>query len=271
VARSPTVPGMLRRILTALTFAALGAAGGAWLGWLPAAGVPTEQRARDIVAAAVPDTQAEFVDRFDVAFGYEQDYDYTPGFVTVTINYPEYEDVDLAVRAYEGFGRMGWTTSDTDRGGGFTAVGEGQWLLAYDAAWCGLEHPQACGAPLSSGPYAALSFRFQPAAPWPTMPLTVAGWLAGLAAGWSLGGRKGPDPLLCWPGLLLMLPATVSVTRMATTTDHEPTWTPLMLPPLAALTVVGGLLLVVALLAGRGRGDAPAAGGSAGASRSSGG
>jgi hypothetical protein len=258
---------MLRRLLTAITIGALGAAAGAWLGWCSAGDLPTDQQARAIVAAAVPDAQAEFVDRFDVRFGHH-DGIYTGGFVTVTINYPETGESDLAVRAHDGFDRMGWATADTDWGGGFEAEGDGLRLLVYGAAWCGPGQQRSCGFRLSSGPYPALAFRFQRDAPWPAMPLTVAGWLAGLVAGWSLGGRAR-FRWLCWAGLVLMLPGTIAVTAAAASPGGEPDWAGLTYGAFGILTLMGGLLLVVALLAGRGRGDAPAAEGSAGASRSS--
>ncbi|BEL03567.1 hypothetical protein Q0Z83_017580 [Actinoplanes sichuanensis] len=174
---------MIRAILVALTVAAL-TVSAARSGWLWLVDLPSEQQARAILAAAVPDQQAPIVDRFDPTFG--------AGHVTVTINYPDDAmESDLGDRAEQGFRRMGWTTSD-DADGDLVAAGAGLSVRVYRAALCGPRDPGECGAEIvSSTPEAALAFRFEVHVRW--APLTVAGLLAGLAAGWTLR-KRGDAP-----------------------------------------------------------------------------
>lgn len=267
---------MLRRILTALTVAALGAAAGAWLGWRDPAPLPSDEQARALVTAAASGPVAPFVERFDAIFGYRYpgdqllgSDDYGAGFAVVTINNPPAGYAALVTRSREGFEGLGWETADGPFGdGGFVARRDGLKVTTYGAHACGPDDVESCGSPRSEGPYPALAFEIERTRPPLAVPLTVTGWLLGLVAGWLLA-LVGPDRRLWWHALSLLAPATVMVTAFAVVPGDDPVWEGymyLMLRPLAAL---GALLLVVALVAGRGRSDAPAAGGPAGASRSS--
>ncbi|MEU8664653.1 hypothetical protein [Actinoplanes philippinensis] len=233
------------RMLLALTVAAVAAAAGSAAGWLFAADLPTDRQARALVAAAVPDQQAAIVNRFDVSFGYENGR-YTPGFVTVTINYPDSAaDSDLAIRVEQGFERMGWAVSNAGDGSGFEeSVGDGLSMRLINAAYCEPREPQWCGSEIGgSGPFPALALRFQPAAPWPVVPLSVVAWFAGLVAGWRLGGRSR----LRWlggSGLVLMLPAVVAVTAGTVRPGNEPAWASLMDRQFGVLALAGAILLV---------------------------
>ncbi|PRX22552.1 hypothetical protein CLV67_10479 [Actinoplanes italicus] len=255
----------------ALTVAALGASAGAWLGWRSPADLPADQQARALVAAAVADPSAEFVERFDAVFGYQYDGspilggdDYMPGFAVVTVNVGAGGFEALAGRARAGFERAGWSTGDSPYGdGGFVARRDGLYLTAYGAVACVPADVEACGSQLSGGTFGGLGIQFERDRPALAVPLSAAGWLAGLLAGWFVPARRGP---LMWSGLVLAVPATLAVTATALVPENDPVWDGYMFLPFRPLALIGALLILAALV--RGHGDAPAAGGSAGASRS---
>ncbi|MEU4620651.1 hypothetical protein AB0G04_11825 [Actinoplanes sp. NPDC023801] len=262
---------MIRRILSALTVAALGAAAGAWLGWRSPVALLTDQEARALVAAAVPDVPAEFVERSDAVFGYPYGAgwflggEYLPGFAVVTVNVGADGFEALSGRARDGFERTGWSTTGSPYGdGGFVARRDGLLLTAYGAVACLPEDREACGSQLSGGRFGGLAVQFERDRPAPALPLSVAGWLTGLLAGWFVPARSGA---LWWTGMSLTLPATAVVTLTTAAPGNDPVWEPYMGELTRPLTLAGGLLLMAALV--RAHGDAPAAGGSAGASRSS--
>jgi hypothetical protein len=301
---------MIRRILLALTVAALGASAGAWLGWRSPADLPSDQQARALVAAAVADPSAEFVERFDAIFGYQYDGnwlyggdDYRPGYAVVTVNVGADGFTALADRARAGFERAGWSTGESGYAdGGFAARRDGLYVTGYAAVACVPADVEACGSQLSGGTFGGLAIQFERDRPALAVPLSAVGWLAGLLAGWFLPVRRGP---LWWSGLVLTFPATLAVTTTALVPENDPVWDGYMfilfrLPALAGAILLGASLLGKsgaslpgkggaslpgkggasllgksgASLPGKGgasllgTSDAPAAGGSAGASRS---
>lgn len=248
---------MLRRILTALTVAALGAAAGAWLAWRDPAALPTDEQARALVTAATSETPEAYVERFDAIFGYAYPEDrllgsdeYQAGFAVVTIN-TKGEYAALVTRSRGGFDALGWRTADDPAGGGgFVARLDGLKVTTYGAHPCTPDDAQSCGAPRSSGPYPALAFAFERTRPPLAVALTVTGWLLGLAAGWLLAAI-GPDRRLWWHGLTLTAPASIMVTAFALAPGDDAVWEGYMYLLLRPLAATGALLLAVALVKGR--------------------
>jgi hypothetical protein len=262
---------MIRRILMALTVAALGASAGAWLGWRSPVGLPSDRQARALVAEAVADPSAEFVERFDVVFGYEYELnpllggdEYRPGFAVVTVNVGADGFAGLAGRARAGFERAGWSSGDSPyEDGGFVARRDGLILTAYGAEACAPVDIEACGSQRGGGTFGGLGIQFERDRPALAVPLSAAGWLAGLLAGWFAPVRRGG---LMWGGLVLAFPATLAVTATALVPENDPVWDGYMFILFRPPAMIGALLILAALF--RENGDAPAAGGSAGASRS---
>ncbi|WP_093621075.1 hypothetical protein [Actinoplanes philippinensis] len=113
------MPGILRRILTALTVAALGAALGGSRAWRSPGDLLTDEQARALVATATDDVPAAFVERFDAVFGYRYPEDRLwgsdddgPGFAVVTINTPTEGYAVLVTRSRGGFEELGWRAAD---------------------------------------------------------------------------------------------------------------------------------------------------------------
>ncbi|WP_433789059.1 hypothetical protein [Actinoplanes sp. CA-252034] len=253
---------MIRKILFALTVAALGAAAGAWLGWRPPAGLPSDERARALIAAATPDPSAAFVERFDAVFGYRYpgdrllgSDDYGPGFAVVTINTPPQGYAALVTRARRGFEALDWRTADSPYGdGGFEARHDDLKLTAYGAHACTPDDVESCGSQPASGPYLALAFQIERTRPPLAWPFSAIGWLLGLAAG-GLLGRRSPDNRLWRCGLALTLPATAMVTAAAVMPGDDPVWEGYMYLLLRPLAAVGAVSLLVAVVAERLRRD----------------
>ncbi|BEL03566.1 hypothetical protein Q0Z83_017570 [Actinoplanes sichuanensis] len=249
---------MLRRILTALTVAALGAATGAWLAWRSPADLPTDEQARALVTAATSEVPAAFVERFDEIFGhpYPEDQllggdEYQAGFAVVTINTPPEGYAALVTRSRRGLESLGWRTADDPAGdGGFVARRDGLKVTTYGAHACTPDDVESCGSPRSSGPYPAIAFAFERTRPPLAVALTVTGWLLGLGAGWLLA-MLAPDRRLWWHGLTLTAPATMMVTAFALVPGDDPVWEGYMYLLLRPLAAAGAVLLTVALVKGR--------------------
>ncbi|GIE80692.1 hypothetical protein Aph02nite_66420 [Actinoplanes philippinensis] len=123
-------------------------------------------------------------------------------------------------------------------------------VTTYGAHPCGPDDVESCGAPRSAWPYPALAFAFERTRPPLAVPLTAAGRLLGLGAGWLLA-VVAADRRLWWRGLALTAPATAMVTAFALVPGDDPVWEGYLYLGLRPLAVVGVVLLVVALVKGR--------------------
>ncbi|MEV6348526.1 hypothetical protein [Actinoplanes sp. NPDC051851] len=195
-------------LLVALTFGAMTAAAGAWLGWRGAPDLPTDDRATAIAAEILPGLPVDGIERFDVLFGQMDPlpgeaffgYDeYDPGAVWLTLGATP--DLGAARSTLE---RSGWTI-----GANTTA----DWVTA------------------SRGPIAMMIYRsheYQPTPgitffrPEPSLArvLALVGWVAGLLLGGWIALRftrhpeKGVARTLGRAGSVLQLITTLAVTEM---------------------------------------------------------
>ncbi|GAA1641615.1 hypothetical protein [Actinoplanes couchii] len=244
----------MKRLLAALTIAALGAAAGGWLGWRGAGDLPTDAEARALVAAAVPDESADFVERYDVLFGHQWgpagtavvgSEDYRAGYAVVSVNVPADGYDALVARARQGFLDQGWEIEDEDDGL-FDAIRDDLTVSAYPANRCGPENTEECGSQVMDRA-GALGLQFERTPPWPVLPLTAVGWLLGLMAGRLLAVRAKPqDSALLWAGLALLLPATVVVTIGLLAGPGVP-WDPYMYLLFRPFALLGAAFLVAVI------------------------
>ncbi|HWS31486.1 MAG TPA: hypothetical protein VN408_01945 [Actinoplanes sp.] len=243
----------MKRLLAALTIAALGAALGGWLGWRGAGDLPADAEARALVAAAVTDPSAEFVERYDVLFGHQESGpgaavvgsdEYKTGYAVVSVNVPADGFDALAARARAGFAEQGWDIEEY--GELFAAVRDDWSVHAYPATRCTPEDTDACGSEVMVRA-GALGLQFERTPPAAVLPLAVIGWLLGLLAGWfGMTLLKPRHTGLLWTGLVLMLPATVVVT-LGLVVEPGMLWEPYMGELFRPFALLGGLCLIAAL------------------------
>ena len=189
----------LAAVLVALTCAALAAAAGAWLGWRTAGPLPTDAEARTIAASLAPGVPVRLAARHDPVFGYERDRpmtwlfgddDYNGGHVDVTLAGAEPTRVQGGLRA-------------------------GGWSVETDPA-LGVSARKGEFAALVTPVDDAVTVEFGRTRPVPVRPLELAGWVAGVLAGWFVARRLLAAPPLAWAtgvaGLVLLLPGTVLTT-----------------------------------------------------------
>lgn len=243
----------MKRLLAALTAGALGAALGGWLGWRGAGDLPTDAEARALVAAAVPDPPAEFVERYDVLFGHREagpgaavfgSDEYRTGYAVVSVNVPADGFGALAGRARAGFAAQGWAIEEY--GELFAAVRDDWSVHAYPATRCTPEDTDACGSEVTARS-GALGLQFERTPPAAVLPLAVTGWLLGLLAGWfGMGLLTIRHTGLLGTGLALMLPATVFVT-LGLVVEPGFLWEPYMGELFRPFALLGGLCLVAVI------------------------
>jgi hypothetical protein len=189
----------LSTVLVALTCAAAAAAGAAWVGWRAAGPLPSDVRAREIVAPLVPAAPVRMGERDDSLFGYAGggslswllgDDRFSSGYVDIALGGASSDQVQAAMKA------DGWQV-DTDRALGVSARrGEDAALLYQQGG--------------------SVTIRLERARPGPVRPLELAGWVAGLLLGWVVARRlirARRAALIVGAGsAVLLLPATVLTT-----------------------------------------------------------
>jgi hypothetical protein len=242
----------LSTVLVALTCAAAAAAGAAWLGWRAAGPLPSDDRAREIVAPLVPGAPVRLGDRDDSLFGYSGDGSlswllgddrFTGGYVDVSLGGAASDQVQAAMRA------GGWQV-DTDHDLGVSARKGDVAALLYQQGQ-------------------SVTVRLERSRPGPVRPLELAGWVAGLLLGWVAAVRLLAVRRAAWTAgigsAVLLLPATVLTTGQLFSESVLPsTITPpalwgdyasFVVHPLALLgALLGVLALVLALVPRQHRG-----------------
>jgi len=189
----------LAAVLVALTCAALAAAAGAWLGWRTAGPLPTDAQAQQIAATLAPGAPVVVDARHDAVFGYEQDRP-----MTWLLGDDSYNGghVDVTLAGAE----------PTRVRGGLQAGG---WRVEADPT-LGVSARKGEVAALVSPGGDAVTVEFGRTRPAPVRPLELAGWVAGVLAGWFVARRLLAAPPIAWAagvaGLVLLLPGTVLTT-----------------------------------------------------------
>jgi hypothetical protein len=250
-------------VLTALSFGAMLAALGAWIGWRDAPRLPADSEAVGIAHVAYPTRPIKEVSRDDATFGYEQpetlgpglwlwgsdEYDY--GFVRVYVWVGDETTADIAGR----LAAQGWQVRTTEENE--ILARRGALHLEIGRSY----HDNGVGYPATVGPLEnrVTISRAEPArVPW----LSWTGLILGAAAGWwlSLPMRRRvlarAARVLWWTGLaLLSLPALMTVMALTlymfrtATESPEALWTPVMLIGWRNCLMIGLLSLVVGLVA----------------------
>nr|BFE61043.1 hypothetical protein GCM10020063_055690 [Dactylosporangium thailandense] len=233
---------VLAAIVAALTMAALGA----WLGWRGAPALPSDAAAVELIQPAAPAAQFAVTVRQEAPFAYEHpdepltwligNDDYNAGWVGLTVSGTNPGSLRAGLEA------QGWHTSDDPyppTAGGF-AASKGEWSLEVR-------------------PGVALTVDLARAEPGRVGPLTVAGYVLGLAAGalLALGVRRlGLAALVA--GLVLLLPGTVLTTgdlvfNRTLPADVTPPalWGDYLFFGVRLLSTAGVVLLAAALPLGR--------------------
>lgn len=237
-------------VVCALTVAAVGAALGAWLGWRGAPALPSDAAVLALVQPAAPDARLTVVARHDAPFAYE----HAPGPMTWLIGDDDYNAGGVVLTAgasldtlRAGLAAQGWHTSDDPAYQGI-AASKGEWSVhAYPA--------DVDGSPTDRHVAKVVAVDFGRAEPARVGPLTAAGYLLGLAAGWLLTRRA--NRYLLAAGLLLLLPGTVittgdliAVRTLPADVTPPALWGDYLFFGIRALTTVGLLVMAVALLLG---------------------
>jgi hypothetical protein len=244
----------LSTVLVALTCAAAAAAGAAWVGWQAAGPLPSDDQARGIVAALVPEAPVRLGERNDSLFGYPGggalrrllgDDHFTSGHVDVSLGSVTSDQVQAAMRA------TGWQV-DTDPDLGVSARKGKVAALLYQQG-------------------GSVTVQLVRSRPGPVRPLELAGWVAGLLIGWAAALRlvaaRRAALIVGVGSAVLLLPATVltsgqlfSESVLPSTITPPALWgdyASFVVRPLALAGVVLAVLAVV--LAYRLRTAAPAA------------
>lgn len=242
----------LATVLVALTCAAAAAAGAAWVGWRAAGPLPSDDRAREIVAPLVPSSTVRLGDRDDSLFGYSGggslswllgDDRFASGYVDVSVGPATSDQVQAAMRA------AGWQV-DADHDLGVSARKGDVAALLYQQG-------------------ESVTVRLERSRPGPVRPLELAGWVAGLLLGWVTALRLLAPRRAAWMAgigsAVLLLPATVltsgqlfSESVLPSTITPPALWgdyASFVVHPLALLgALVGVLALVLALIPRQHRG-----------------
>ncbi len=238
-----------------LTVAALGAALGAWVGWMGAPPLPRTVDAQALATDLISGGTATRTERVDPTFDYEDQGsptagallpvlggdDYQAGYVLVVVQTPGRGDAAIAGIRRQLEAR-GWRTGETPDRLGLAADNGHQYLEVYPSDNYGL--PTA-----GSQDLARVSVVIQRNEPVRVVALSVIGWLIGLSVVAGLSTRAG---LSITAGLSIRTGASIRVRTSSVIPQRQSTIAGtlglgllLLLPGTLVTTVHLGYILVV--------------------------